>query len=132
MKTEHRQAEVALKRSKTRDHYKILEVERSASEVEIKKAYRKQSLLHHPDKGGTKEKFAEVSDAYSILSDPNKRRRYDLGEDDDDAPAGFGGGFHSHHPFASSGFGGNPFGGGGINLEDLLNAQRGGRFSHGF
>lgn len=61
MKTEHRQAEVALKRSKSKDHYKILEVERTATEIEIKKAYRKQSLLHHPDKGGSEEKFKDVS-----------------------------------------------------------------------
>ncbi|KAL7009967.1 hypothetical protein EMMF5_000876 [Cystobasidiomycetes sp. EMM_F5] len=127
MKTEHRQAEVALKRSKTKDHYKTLCVHRTATEVEIKKAYRKQSLLHHPDKGGTEEMFKEVSEAYSVLSDPRKRQRYDLGEDDEEMQSGFGGGFHSHHhPFASS-FGGSPFGGGGgINLEDFLRSQRGG------
>lgn len=137
MRSEHRQAEVALKRSKTVDHYKILDVTRTATEIEIKKAYRKQSLIHHPDKGGSEEKFKEVSEAYAILSDTQKRRRYDLGEDDDDMmSSGFGGGgFHSHHPFASQGFGASPFGGGfqdgGINLEDFLGGG-GGRSRRGF
>jgi DnaJ family protein C protein 7 len=107
---------------------------------EIKKAYRKQSLVHHPDKGGDEEKFKEVisllctprmeltcvqvSEAYAILSDPQKKRRYDLGEDDDDHGGIGGGGFH--HPFAHGGFGGSPFGGmdGGIDLEELLGGGR--------
>ena len=128
LKTEHRQAEVALKRSKTVDHYKVLCVERTATDSEIKKAYRKQSLLHHPDKGGTEEKFKQVNEAYSVLSDPNKRQRYDLGEDDIEMG---GGGFHHHHPFAQGGFPG----GVNINLEDLFGGgagRRGGGFSYGF
>jgi len=147
MKTEHRQAEVALKRSKSKDYYKILEVERTATDVEIKKAYRRQSLLHHPDKGGSEDKFKDINEAYSILSDSQKRRRYDLGEDDDDMMGGGGfpgGGFHSHaSPFGGGGFGGSPFGGGGfgdggIDLEDLLGGgggrsrRGGGGFSYQF
>lgn len=63
------------------DYYSILGVERSASQEEIKKAYRKLSMEHHPDRNsGNKEsedKFKEISVAYSTLSDVNKRREYD-------------------------------------------------------
>jgi DnaJ family protein A protein 2 len=59
------------------DLYSILELERSASESEIKKAYRKLALIHHPDRGGDAEKFKELNRAYAILSDPEKRDKYD-------------------------------------------------------
>ncbi|KAJ2913163.1 hypothetical protein MD484_g7255, partial [Candolleomyces efflorescens] len=92
LKQELKKAEVALKRSKTKDYYKILGVHKECSEVEVKKAYRKESLKHHPDKGGDEEKFKLVSEAYAVLSDSEKRYRYDMGEDDDDpssSSAGF-------------------------------------------
>lgn len=57
--------------------YEILEVEGSASPDEIKRAYRKMALQHHPDKGGSPERFKEISSAYNILSDPKKKDIYD-------------------------------------------------------
>jgi len=68
-----------------KDYYKILGVDRKASEDEIKRAYRKLALKHHPDRnpGDNKaeEKFKEINEAYQVLSDPTKRSRFDqLGE----------------------------------------------------
>jgi curved DNA-binding protein len=68
-----------------KDYYKILGVERSASKDEIKRAYRKLALNHHPDRNpGDKQaedKFKEINEAYQVLSDPEKRGRYDqIGE----------------------------------------------------
>ena len=94
-----------------KDYYKILGVEKSASEDEIKKAYRKLAHQHHPDKsGGDEKKFKEINEAYQVLSDQEKRGRYDR----------FGSAFEG-----GSGFGGFP---GGFNvdfdpsnMEDLSN-----------
>ncbi len=64
-----------------RDYYEILGVERTASDKEIKAAYRKLALLHHPDKNpgdkGAEELFKQAAEAYAVLSDPEKRQRYD-------------------------------------------------------
>lgn len=57
--------------------YETLGIEKSATEQEIKKAYRKAAIKHHPDKGGDEHKFKEISAAYEILSDPEKRKTYD-------------------------------------------------------
>ncbi|TFY57597.1 hypothetical protein EVJ58_g6922 [Rhodofomes roseus] len=122
LKGELKKAEIALKRSKTKDYYKILGVAKECSEVEIKKAYRRESLKHHPDKGGDEEKFKLVVEAHSILSDPVKRQRYDMGEDDEDMMGGGMGGMDINDLFAHlnrngggfGGFGGSPFGGGGF------------------
>ncbi|MCK5613774.1 molecular chaperone DnaJ [Candidatus Pacearchaeota archaeon] len=79
------------------DPYKSLRVEKAASETEIKKAYRKLALKYHPDKGGTKEdekKFKEVTEAYEILGDKQKRAQYDQFGSVGSGPgggAGFGG-----------------------------------------
>ena len=62
-----------------KDHYKTLGVGRAAPKEEIKKAYRKLASKHHPDKGGDEEKFKEINEAYSVLSDDDKRREYDTG-----------------------------------------------------
>ncbi|KAG9043915.1 hypothetical protein FS837_008975 [Tulasnella sp. UAMH 9824] len=115
---EIRKAEAALKRSKTKDYYKILGVSREATEIEIKKAYRKESLIHHPDKGGDEEKFKLVVEAHSVLSDPQRRARYDRGEDEDGS-------------MSSDSFGG--MGGmGGMDINDILAAMHGGHFGGGF
>jgi DnaJ family protein A protein 2 len=57
--------------------YDILEVPKTATAQEIKKAYRKKAVIHHPDKGGSEEKFQELAGAYEVLSDPEKRDTYD-------------------------------------------------------
>lgn len=72
--------------SKNRDFYAILGVEKTASQGQIKQAYRKAAIKFHPDKNPgneeAAEKFKELSTAYAVLSDPNKKRQYDLhGED---------------------------------------------------
>ncbi|XP_067824973.1 dnaJ homolog subfamily C member 7 [Heptranchias perlo] len=94
---EHKQllknAQLELKKSKRKDYYKILGVDKNASEDEIKKAYRKRALMHHPDRHSSaspevqkeeEKKFKEVGEAFSILSDPKKKARYDSGQDLDD------------------------------------------------
>lgn len=78
-------AERELKKSSRKDYYKILGVSRDATESDIKKAYRKLALQHHPDKNsGDSEaevKFKEIGEAYAILGDPAKKQRYDSGVD---------------------------------------------------
>lgn len=63
------------------DYYSILGVSRNASTQEIKKAYRKLAMQHHPDRGGDPNTFQQISNAYDILSDPQKKQRYDMGVD---------------------------------------------------
>ncbi|KAJ6624856.1 hypothetical protein B0H10DRAFT_2004434 [Mycena sp. CBHHK59/15] len=122
LKTELKKAEAALKRSKTKDYYKILGVARDCTEQEIKKGYRRESLKHHPDKGGDEEKFKLVVEANAVLSDPQRRERYDMGEDEDGMSdsSGMGGMngmdlselFAQFHGGGGGGFGGGGFGGG--------------------
>ncbi len=82
-----------------RDYYQLLGVSRSADEVEIKKAYRKLAMQFHPDKNPNnkkaEEKFKEISEAYEILSDDQKRQNYDQ----------FGHAAAGGNPFAGGGFG---------------------------
>jgi molecular chaperone DnaJ len=60
-----------------RDYYEVLGIGRDASPDEIKKAFRRAAVQHHPDRGGNEEKFKEVNEAYEVLKDPSKRQRYD-------------------------------------------------------
>ncbi|HBI17405.1 MAG: Chaperone protein DnaJ [Candidatus Moranbacteria bacterium GW2011_GWF2_34_56] len=88
------------------DYYKILGVEKGASEEEIKKAYRKLAHKYHPDKeGGDEEKFKEINEAYQVLSDKTKRGQYDqFGQTFEGA--GGSGGFSGFGGFGQGGFGG--------------------------
>jgi len=88
-----------------RDYYEILGIDKSASQAEIKKAYRKQAIKYHPDKNPdnaeAEAKFKEAAEAYEVLSDENKKARYDQ----------FG-----HQAFEGAG----GFGGGGMNMDDIF------------
>ena len=106
-----------------RDYYEVLGIQKGASEDDIKQAYRKAALKWHPDRwvSGTdaekktaEEKFKEASEAYSVLSDPQKRAKYDQ--------FGFAGVDGAAGPDFSQGFG---------NLNDILENLFGGRFSFG-
>ena len=103
-----------------KDYYEILGVSKGATEAEIKKAYRKKAIEFHPDKNpGDKEaeeKFKEAAEAYEVLSDADKRARYDqYGHAAFDGAGGFGGGGHMNMDDIFSQFGdifGSAFGGG--------------------
>ena len=75
------------------NHYETLGVSKDATKQDIKKAYRKLAMKHHPDKGGDQEQFKRITGAYDILSDPDKRAQYD-----------------NPSPFEQFGQGGDPFG----------------------
>jgi len=93
-----------------KDYYKILGVEKTASEDEIKKSFRRLAHEHHPDKGGDPQKFKDINEAYQVLGDKEKRARYDqFGSAAFEQGAGFGG--------FNQGFGG--FDGMNVNFEDL-------------
>lgn len=103
-----------------KDYYEILGINKSASTAEIKKAYRKMAIKYHPDKNpddATAEaKFKEAAEAYEVLSDDNKKARYDQ---------------YGHAAFENGGHGGGGFGGGGMNMEDIF-SQFGDIFGGGF
>ena len=79
----------------TMNPYNILGVNKNASQDEIKKAFRKKALEYHPDKGGSEEKFKQINEAYSMISDPNKRSHHDATRDG----RGFDFGFFGNSPF---------------------------------
>lgn len=62
-----------------KDYYEILGVSRNASQEELKKAYKKLAMKHHPDRGGDDKVFQELSEAYDTLSNPEKKQTYDMG-----------------------------------------------------
>lgn len=117
----------------SKDYYEILGVAKTATAEEIKKAYRKLAIKYHPDRNpgdtAAEEKFKEISNAYEVLSDANKRQRYDqLGHDAFTSTGGQGfggfgggggGGFRDPMDIFSQFFGGGA-GGGGFNFEDLF------------
>jgi len=113
--------------SDKRDYYDVLGVSKTADKNEIKKAYRKLALKYHPDKNPddkeAEDKFKEVNEAYEVLSDEDKRKRYDqfgfAGVDPNYQPGGYGDGF--------SGFGGGSYSyGGGSGFEDIFSDLFGG------
>lgn len=123
------------------DPYATLGVARGADEAAIKKAYRQLAKELHPDRNKdnpkASERFSQVTQAYDLLSDKDKRARYDRGEIDGDgnpkAPFGFGGGGGQHGGFRANEFGGESGGFGDI-FEGLFGGQRGGAggFAGGF
>lgn len=113
-------AERKLKISQRKDYYKILGVSNTATDEEIKKAYKKKALLFHPDRHAhapekdqreAERQFKEIGEAYAVLSDPKKRGRLDRGEDLDGPSMNFDAN-NIFQMFFNQG--GGPFGGGGM------------------
>lgn len=103
-----REAQMLLRRSKSKDYYKVLGVPKDASEKEIKKAYRRLAKEWHPDtyqgdlgKGDVEKKYAQIGEAWEVLGNEELRARFDRGDDPNDQT--------QQNPFAQ---GGHPFGGG--------------------
>lgn len=124
-----------------KDYYKVLGVERSASQDEIKKAYRKLAVKYHPDKNPddkvAEEKFKEISEAYQVLGNADTRKKYDeLGANwkqyENSGFSGFGGGGQGFNAsgfsdFFDMFFGGQ--GGAGFDIRDFMGGMGGGRRS---
>ena len=96
-----------------KDFYEILGINKGATAAEIKKAYRKKAIKHHPDKNpddkSAEEKFKKAAEAYEVLSDDNKKARYDQ----------YGHAAFENGGGGAGGFGGG-FGGGGMNMDDIF------------
>lgn len=115
----------------SKDYYKILGVEKSASKDELKKAFRKLAHKYHPDKkDGDEAKFKEVNEAYQVLGDEKKRGQYDQFGSDFDSQGGFGGGMGWEDFMNATRGGGGGFQGGfgGVDLGDIFGEMFGGGF----
>ena len=92
-----------------KDFYEILGISRNADAAEIKKAYRKKAIEFHPDKNPgdavAEDNFKKAAEAYEILSDPQKKAKYDQ---------------YGHQAFENGGQGGGGFGGGHMNMDDIF------------
>lgn len=122
-----RENKIELKKSKRKNYYKILGIDKTSDEQQIKKGFRNQAMKWHPDKFNTaseedrkkaEETFKEIGEAYEILKDPQLRERYDAGYDLEDIKNGGMGGFSS----------------GGVDIShifDLLGQMGGGMSGHG-
>jgi len=119
-----------------RDYYEILGVNKSSSDDEIKKAYRKIAIKYHPDKNpnnkSAEDKFKEAAEAYSVLSDKNKRQRYNqfghAGVNNSSGGSGFSSNMDINDIFSAFG---DIFGGDGGGFSDIFGNQRGGRRKKG-
>ncbi|SDY21901.1 DnaJ C-terminal domain-containing protein [Hymenobacter psychrophilus] len=124
-----------------KDYYKTLSVEKTATQDQIKKAYRKLARQYHPDlnpdNAAAEQKFKEANEAHEVLSDPEKRRKYDqLGADYQryqqagGRPGGSGGGFDwSQYQQGGAAGGGDPFGG--ADFSDFFGSMFGGMGGNG-
>lgn len=115
-----------------KNYYDILAVSKNATQDEIKKAYRRAAMKHHPDRGGDQSKFKEINEAYQILSNPQKRAQYDqfgtAGNNFGGGPSGGGQGFGGFREGTYSSFDFDDlFGNGGFG--DIFENFFGGAFS---
>ena len=109
----HQRAQTALEQSKKKNYYKILGIPRNADKAAIKKAYRTLAMTMHPDrhpdlvdeeKKRMEARFADVGEAYEVLSNDELRRKYDLGEPVFENQGPGPGQQHRQHPFFHQGF----------------------------
>ncbi len=114
-----------------KDYYKILGVSKNASPEELKKAFKKLAMEHHPDRpGGNEQKFKEINEAYQVLGDAEKRQRYDQFGSDFEQQGGFGQGMNwEDFMRGARGQGGATFDFGGVDLGDLFGGMFGGASS---
>lgn len=108
-----------------RDYYEVLGVGKNASPDEIKKAFRRSAVEHHPDRGGDEAKFKELNEAYEVLKDPGKKQRYD--QFGHAGVGGNGGG----NPYEGYGGGAQSFDFGDMGLGDIFNSFFGGGAGQG-
>ena len=108
------------------DYYNILGVDKTATQEEIKKAYRKLAIKYHPDKGGDAEKFKEISEAYETLSDKRKREIYDqqLNNPFGNSNGNFNSNFNVNDIFSQFFGSANPFSNGFANSNSNFSQQR--------
>ncbi|MCX6782075.1 MAG: molecular chaperone DnaJ [Candidatus Magasanikbacteria bacterium] len=124
----------------SKDYYKLLGVDKSATQDEIKKAFKKLAMQHHPDRpGGDEKKFKEINEAFQVVGDAEKRAKYDQFGADFDQQGGFGGAswddfMRAARGNSQGGFSGGNFGG--VDLGDIFGdifgfSSSGGSFSGG-